>query len=43
METSGEIGEKSSCDYRCDSSDGFSNHNLIIVAHEDCAVQAGVI
>ena len=28
-----------SCDYRCDYSDGFSNHKLIIVAHEDCAVQ----
>jgi len=34
---------KSSCDYRCDYSDGFSNNYLIMVAHEDCMSKAGVL
>ena len=42
METSGEIGERVVVTIRCDYSDGFSNHNLFIDAHEDSVSKAGV-
>ena len=43
METSGEIGERVVVTIGVTIVMDFSNHKLIIVAHEDCVSKAGVI